>query len=302
MIYEVIATNPKNETLHMLLTRPDISGVNVKKITGISPIGADIYTTPFGVVDGGLFSGARVPEREIVMTLGMMFVPMIEDSRRIIYNFFRIKDKVNLFFRTDTRYIQINGWVKDVEVDIFTKSEEAIITIVCVDPWFYSANKKATGFHGVRQLFTFPFSNDSLTEKLLVFGEISIDTRYFIEYGGDISVGFDMTLSFRTGNLHNVYLYNMDTRERMNIYTDQIESLTGTPLEAGDEIAISTRTGSRSAYLIRDGIGINAISIVGKNSDWFQLSKGTNVFAFASDYGAENIDISMTYQDAYAGI
>lgn len=302
MIYRVIATNPKNERLEMELTRPDVSGINVKNITGISPIGADIYSTPFGVVDGGIFSGARVPSREITMTLGMMFHPTVEESRLITYNFFRIKDPVNLFFQTDKRYIQINGYVSNNEVNIFSENEEAVITIFCPDPWFYSPVMKADGFHGARKLFEFPFSNESLTAKLIKFGEISMDTRYNIFYSGDISVGFDMRFSFRSNELHNIYLYNMDTRERMNIYTDQIESLTGSPLTTDDELAISTKTGNKSAYLIRNGIAMNALSIIGKNSDWFKLSKGNNVFAFASDYGAENIDIDISYQDAFAGV
>lgn len=302
MIYKVSATNPKNEILEMTLTNPWKSGVNVKKVEGISPIGADIYSTPYGVVDGGIFAGARVPSRTIVLTLGMMFHPTIEDSRMIIYNFFRIKEPVTLFFLTDSRYIGIDGYVEDNDVDIFSEREEAIITVHCVDPWFYTGIKNGIGFHGVRKLFEFPFSNESLTEKLIEFGEISIDTRYLINYNGDISVGFTMRITFRSAAFHNIYLYNMDSRERMNIYTDQVEILTGSPLSVDDELVINTKNSNKSAYLIRNGISSNVLSIIGKTSDWFQLSKGNNVFAFASDYGVENIDIDVTYQDAYAGV
>lgn len=302
MIYKVLATNPKHETLDMTLTNPWKSGVNVKKVEGISPIGADIYSTPYGVIDGGMFAGARVPSRTITLTLGMMFHPTIEDSRLIVYNFFRIKDPITLFFLTDHRYIGIDGYVESNDVDIFSEREEAVVTVHCVDPWFYTGIQNGTGFHGVRKLFEFPFNNNSLTEKLIKFGELSIDTRYMVRYEGDIAVGFTMRFSFRSTEFHNIYLYNMDTRERMNIYTDQIEALTGTPLTSDDELVITTKVQNKSAYLVRNGVPQNALSVVGKTSDWFQLSKGNNVFAFASDYGAENIDIDVTYQDAYAGV
>lgn len=302
MIYKVVAINLKNEILEMPLSNPWRSGINVKNVEGISPIGADIYSTPYGVIDGGVFSGARVPSRTITLTLGMMFHPTVEDARLILYNFFRIKDPVQLWFLTDNRYIGITGYIEDNSVDIFSEKETAVVTVRCIDPWFYSGVKKGTGFHGVRRLFSFPFSNDSLEEKLIRFGEISIDTRYMVFYEGDIAVGFKMNITFKTTALHNIYLYNMDTRERMNIYTDQVEALTGTPLGPDDEIVISTRSGDKSAYLIRNGLATNALSIVGKTSDWFKLTKGNNVFAFASDYGAENIDIDVTYEDAYAGI
>lgn len=302
MIHRVTAINVKNEILEMNLTDPWTSGINVKNVTGISPVGAEIYSTPFGVIDGGIFAGARIPSREIVLTLGMMPVPLIEDSRMILYNFFRIKDPMTLMFLTDSRYILINGYVKDNDVDIFSDNETATVTVECVDPWFYSPNYRAEGFNGVQQMFEFPFSNESLSDPLITFGDITVDTRKYIRYEGDVSVGFKMTISFRNTNFHNIYLYNMETRERMNIYTDQIEVITGTPLNDGDEIVITTKSGNKRCYLIRNGIARNALSAVGKNSDWFKLTKGENVFAFASDYGADNIEIDIVYQNAYYGI
>lgn len=307
MLHKVVAINVKNESLEMTLNNPWESGINIKNITGISPVGAEIYQTDFGVIDGGIFSGARIPNREIVMTLGMTTDPsrnrpLIEQTRMILYNFFRIKDPMTLVFITDSRLIQITGYVKDNDVEIFSKDESATVTITCVDPWFYSPTTNGEGFHGVRKLFSFPFSNESLTDKLLEFGSISIDTRYSIFYEGDVSVGFRMVLSFRSDELHDIYLYNLDTRERMTIYTDQIEALTGSPLHAGDEIIINTRVGSKGVYLLRNGGIINALSIIKKTSDWFKLSKGMNIFAFSSDYGAENIDIDVTYQNAYYGV
>lgn len=307
MIYSVTAVNVKNEKLEMVLSDPWSSGISIKNITGISPVGADIYQTEFGVIDGGIFSGARIPNREIVMTLGLVTnsekkLPLIEDSRMVLYNFFRIKDPTLLIFKTDSRYIQITGYVKDNDVDIFSSNETATVTITCVDPWFYSPIISAEGFHGIQKRFEFPFSNESLIQNLLEFGEISIDTRYLVEYSGDVSIGFRMVFSFISTNFHNIYLYNMDTRERMNIYTDQIEKLVGTSIIEGDEIIINTMSNLKGAWLVRDGISYNALSIIGKNSDWFKLSKGNNVFAFASDYGVENIEIDITYQNAYYGI
>lgn len=302
MIQQINAINVKNEILEMPLSDPWASGINVKNVTGVSPVGAEIYSTPFGVIDGGVFSGARIPNREITLTLGMMPIPTIEPSRMLLYNFFRIKDPMRLYFATDSRYIFVTGYVKDNDVDIFSNDETATVVVECVDPWFYSPAKQADGFHGVRKMFEFPFSNESLDDKLINFGEISMDTRYLINYQGDVSVGFKMQFSFRSSELHNIYLYNMDTRERLNIYTDQIEALTGTPLMASDEIVLSTKSGEKGCYLVRNGVATNALSVVGKNSDWFKLSKGNNVFAFASDYGAENIDIDITYQNAYYGI
>lgn len=93
MIKYIIAKNPKNELIQMELANPWASGLNVKKVTGISPAGAEIYSTPFASIDGGIFAGARVPSRQIVMTIGFVTngstITEIEEARYTCYNFFR---------------------------------------------------------------------------------------------------------------------------------------------------------------------------------------------------------------------
>lgn len=305
MIYKVVARNPKGEVLEMPLNDPWSSGINIKNITGISPVGAEIYQTPFASIDGGIFSGSRVPSREIVMTLGLMPKPEIEDARHITYNFFRIKDPINLLFITTNRILQIDGYVKDNDVDIFSKSETATVTITCVNPWFYANTNTRRGFSGTVAEFEFPFSSEQYAtshNELIEFGTISPDTRTELTYYGDIEIGINMEITFLGPDFHNIYFYNMVTRERMNIYTDQIELLTGSPLGRGDIVNISTVSGQKSASLIRNEEYVNIISAVDKNSDWLQLTKGSNIFAFSSDYGVDNIMIDVTWKDTFAGI
>lgn len=312
MIYKIVARNPKDELLEMDIRHPEKSGINVKNITGITPLGAEIYSTPFGALDGGIFVGSRVPSRNIVLTLAMYeeeadneTIKSIEDSRLKVYNFFRIKDWVNLVFYTTNRILQVTGYVESTETDIFSENETSTVSILCVDPWFYSSDHSGLSFSGTRPTFTFPFSSvhgSTIPSELLVFGVISIDTRTNIYYNGDIKTGFDMRINFTGTDFHNIYFYNMETRERMTMYTDQIKLLTDTPLGPGDELQISTISGQKSAYLLRNGEYRNVISMIDKNSDWFQLTKGSNLFAFSSDSGVENITISLSWRDAYAGI
>lgn len=309
MIKYILAQNPKGAVLQMELTNPWASGLNVKNITGISPVGAEIYSTPFASIDGGIFAGARVPSREIVMEIGFVTngdtIAQIEDARHICYDFFRIKDPINLVFVTDSRILQIDGYVKDNDVDIFSEKESTQITITCIDPWFYSASNASKGFSGTQPMFEFPFESvegGTGYPDLIEFGNISIDTRTDVYYYGDIQTGFRMSITFFSEDFHNIYFYNMETRERFTIYTDQITAITGHALGAGDEIVISTISGSKSAFLLRDGLFTNIIAAVDKNSDWIQLTKGNNIFAFASDYGVENITIDLIWRDAYGGI
>lgn len=312
MIYSIDVENPKGEVLHMGLTTPEKSGINVIKVTGISPIGADIYSVPFASVDGAIYAGSRVPSRPIVLTLGMHEEDLgngkkasIEDARLKTYNFFRLKELVRLTFHTDNRDLFIDGYVESNEVDIFSEKETADISVLCVDPWFYATGKSDRNISGITNRFEFPFESvqgSSYWEDLIEFGDITVDTRTTLFYQGDVRTGVTMHLSFLGKDFHNIYIYNMDTRERFILYTDQIARITGDPLAVGDDVVITTVSGKKTVYLLRNGLYHNIISAVDKNSDWLQLTKGNNVFAIASDHGYENIVMTMSFNNAYAGI
>lgn len=312
MIYSIDAQNPKGEILKMSLKSPEKSGINVIKVTGISPIGADIYSVPFASVDGAIYAGARVPSRPIVLTLGMYEEDLgngrkstIEESRLKTYNFFRIKENVRLTFHTDHRDLFIDGYVESNEVDIFSDRETADISVLCVDPWFYATGRSSRNISGITNAFEFPFESvqgSSYWADLIEFGDITVDTRTTLFYEGDIRTGVTMHLSFLGKDFHNIYIYNMDTRERFILYTDQITRIAGDPLAVGDDIVITTVSGKKTVYLLRNGLYNNIISAVDKNSDWLQLTKGNNTFAIASDHGYENIVMTMDFNNAYAGI
>lgn len=312
MIYSIDVENPKGEVLKMDLRKPEKSGINVVKVTGISPIGADIYSVPFASVDGAVYAGSRVPSRNIVLTVGMYEEELgdgrkgtIEESRLKTYNFFQIKDRVRLTFHTDHRDLFINGYVESNDVDIFSDQESADISILCVDPWFYALSESSRNISGITNGFEFPFETvqgSSYWGDLIVFGDITADTRVELFYEGDIRTGVTMHFSFIGKDFHNIYVYNTITREQFRIYTDQIAKIAGDPVAVGDDIIVSTVSGKKTAYLLRNGLYTNIISAVDKNCDWLQLTKGPNEFAVASDNGVENITMVMEFNNAYAGI
>lgn len=131
---------------------------------------------------------------------------------------------------------------------------------------------------GVEPLFEFAFSNESLTESLIEFGEIKNETEQTVYYSGDAEIGVVITIH-AIGNVRNITIYNTGTREVMRIDTDKLKQLTGSGMVAGDEIIISTIKGDKSITLLRNGIYTNILNCLDKDSDWFQLSKGDNRIA-----------------------
>ena len=102
-------------------------------------------------------------------------------------------------------------------------------------------------------LFEFAFSNESLTESLIEFGEIKNETEQTVYYSGDAEIGVVITIH-AIGNVRNITIYNTGTREVMRIDTDKLEQLTGSGMVAGDEIIISTIKGDNIfAYVVEEG-------------------------------------------------
>lgn len=309
MIKTITVVNPKNETLELELTNPDKSGLLVTKVEGLGPPKATINGQEIATSDGKLYSSARVSTRNIVFYLTMMSrdanspygALSIEEARHLTYKYFPIKKEITITVQTDVRTVYCKGYVESNSPDIFSSDESCQISIICTDPYLYTYGGERTVFSGIRGMFEFPFSNESLTEPLIEFGEIWIDRKAILEYKGTVDTGVLITIH-AMDTAENIVLYNPDTSERMLIDTTIIQNVSGSAYGALDDIVISTVKGDRYCRLLRGGQWTNVIGAISKDSDWFQISQGNNGFMFSAEKGAENLSVTFSYQNAYIGI
>lgn len=307
MIYSIVVTNYLGDRIKLELGKPDVSGFLIKSITGLGPAKANVNTTEVSTNDGSLFNSARLSQRNIV--LDMVFIntvygESIEDLRQKSYKYFPLKKSVELTIETDNRYVKTTGYVESNEPNIFSSQEGTQISIICPDPYFYSAGEdgnNVTNFYSIDTMFEFPFSNESLDEPLLVFGEIQIKTEGVITYHGDSEIGV-MIYIHAIGPATNINIYNTETREVMRINTEKISSLTGKGIVASDDIVINTAKGEKSITLIREGVSYNILNCLDKNTDWFTLAKGDNIFAFTADSGVTNLQFRVENKVIYEGV
>ena len=307
MIYSIVVTNYLGDRIKLELGKPDVSGFLIKSITGLGPAKANVNTTEVSTNDGSLFNSARLSQRNIV--LDMVFIntvygESIEDLRQKSYKYFPLKKSVELTIETDNRYVKTTGYVESNEPNIFSSQEGTQISIICPDPYFYSAGEdgnNVTNFYSIDPMFEFPFSNESLDEPLLVFGEIQIKTEGVITYHGDSEIGV-MIYIHAIGPATNINIYNTETREVMRINTEKISSLTGKGIVASDDIVINTAKGEKSITLIREGVSYNILNCLDKNTNWFTLAKGDNIFAFTADSGVTNLQFRVENKVIYEGV
>lgn len=305
MIKSVTVTNYLGESLKLELKRPETSGFYIEKIEGLGPSKTNINVIERATMDGAYYTSAHTTARNIVLTLGFMFSNGIEEVRHRSYKYFPLKKRLNLVIETDTRTCEIYGYVESNEPDIFSDKERTQISIICPDPYFYSVGPGSTTitmFSGTESLFEFPFSNESVTDKMIVFGDIQTNKIQTVFYSGDVEVGVNIYIH-ATGTVSGLSIHNTVTGESMKIDTDRLKAKTGRDnIIAGDDIVICTIKGQKSIRLIRDGITYNILNCIGKNASWFQLTNGDNLFIYEAKEGANNLQFRIENKTAYEGV
>lgn len=301
MIKSITVTNHLGESLTMELARPEPSGFAIESVSGLGPGKANINTAERSTIDGALFNSARLPSRNIVISIIYLWKNTIEEARLLSYRYFPLKKLVKLTIETDNRIAEIEGYVESNEPDIFSKQEKTDISIVCPDPFFYSNRNATTVFSGIEPLFEFQFSNESLEHPLLEMSAIRNRQENVVTYEGDADVGIVITIH-AVGEASGITIYNLNTRGTMTIDTDRLEAIIGSGIEFGDDIIISTVKGNKYAIFQRDGVQTNILNCLDRNSEWFQLTKGDNLFAYTAEVGNENLQFKIENRVAYEGV
>ncbi len=301
MIKSIKLTNYVGEELTIVLDEhePD-HGLLIESIEGLGPPKSTINMTTLATSDGSLYNSARAETRNIVISLLFTLAPTIEDSRLRTYKYFPLKKPLEFLIETDNRIAKTVGYVESNQPNIFSDKSGNQVSIVCDDPYFYSAGENGvnvTIFYGIEPLFEFIFSNESLDDPLLEFGEIQNEREKTIYYEGDAEIGIVITIH-ALDVAKNITIYNAGTREVMRINTDKIPG----GFQISDDIIISTVRGDKYIRLLRNGIYTNILNALDKYSDWFLLAKGDNVFAYTAEEGVDNLQFTIENRIIYWGV
>jgi len=301
MIKTLSVTNHIGQTLTIDMADPEKSGFAIKDIKGINPVKASIHITEFTSMDGGIFNSSHASFRNIVITLGLLAKPTVEFMRQESYKYFPISKEVELEIVTDTGTYVIEGHVEDNDVNIFSKDEMELISIICPNPHFHAKSLQNTIFTGVTSLFKFPFSNESLTEKLIKFGSLAVNTKQTLSYIGDVDAGVVIYIHL-LGSVSDLSIYNLTNRQAIKIDTTKLVALTGENFKAGDNIILSTVKGDKFITLERDGVVYNLLNTIYKNTVWFTISKGENLFAYSASEGVLNVQLRIENAILFVGV
>lgn len=247
----------------------------LKAASGLGPPDSDILLAG-KVGNGALYKGRRVPDRNIVLRIGMNPDYSLSDPvgslRDKLYNLLESSAggliTINLIDSV-RQTLTIQGAVEKFEVPVSNKEIEVQISFLCPDP-FFTTTADVTESPGV--------------------------STYNVTYLGTAPVGFLMTIGpngNQTGNWLRV------TKSQTGEYIE----LDGTTT-TNYYYRIDTREGQRIIRLSTGGVSGTynvAMNRLDLGYSWFKLTPGLNTFVLTTMTGSPLVN-SITYRPSYWGI
>lgn len=303
MIYKVIVTNDRNESITLDLFDPFSSGFVVRSIDGLGPVDANLNFAESAPVDGGSFNGARQGTRNIVFDLVFLDTNVsIERVRHLSYKYWPVKRKVKIRVETDERTLETDGYVEKNEPAIWADDFEGCqISVLCESPYFTNPKEVKDKLSDVVDTFHFPFASEADPGEL-TFGYINMERNVVIKNQGDVSTGLIFELK-AYGTVTNPIIVNYLTNEWFGLDFTMRE---------GDVIRVSTQRGNKTVTLTREGVTYNIINYIKSSIEgnlntltWLQLDVGDNAFVLSFNEVETNpsyLDLIIRHNDQYLGI
>ena len=272
MLTKVRLYNAKNEWRDIHVGSLGLSGYFSKNIQGLGPVKANVAVSNYVLLDGGVYNSANQGVRNIVIQLGFSPNYAINESvssmRNVLYDIAAPTEQVRLvIYDDDVAKMQINGVVESNEPEIFSKTPDNQISIVCVEPFF----------------------RDMLDSTY----DTTTGVNFTIEYLGNKPRGFVVEYTIST-NVSYLQIRNRDTGATARVTY---------PMSAGQILRITTTRGYKSATLnAANGDRIaNVIGNLAITDGWPELTRGVNRLV-ANQNVAPVSPVKILFRNHYQGV
>lgn len=305
MLKRVVITNYLGESMEYKIDGVQVdnpSGLIITSIDGLGPVKANINMTEITTTDGGLYNSARLSARNIVIKALFTHAASIEEARLLSYKYFPIKKKVTVRIETDNRIAETEGYVESNEPDIFAEKSGCQISILCESPFFKDMSplgNKVTEFSNIEPLFEFILDVDTSFE----FGNIENQRECTVTYDGDSDTGFYLYINIKQ-DTSTIRIMNSITGEQMLLNGDRLNINNVTGFKTGDLVTICTIQGKKSMYLTRSAVRKNILNILDKDSNWFKLTHGDNIFSYLVTPAESSlyVEFAIEAQNLFEGV
>lgn len=262
----------------------------VINIEGLDQPPAQVNFTDIAGMDGSKFNSAKLASRNVVITIRL--TNNAEENRLELYRYFRTKENITFYYKSDSVDVFINGYVETVECAIFSNTETMQVSVICPFPYFSAINEIVADISNQYAAFTFPFSIDYDDPIPFSYYEINRITNI---YNSGAETGLTIEVDILDSNIDTVKIINTITGEYFLLEYD---------FAIGDKVIITTLKGQKNVKLIRNGEILNIFGAVQPGTTFLQLATGGNEFGYSINDGDkdEYVYIVFKYYNLFRGV
>ena len=258
----------------------------VTSVEGLTPPKAKINLSNVVGMDGSLFNSSKTETRNLVLTVRPQ--DPVEKNRLDLYKHAQIGGWCKIYYSNGSLDVQIEGYVEAIEGSLFKLQQSVQISILCPQPYFEAMNEIVNDVSSLISNFEFPFS---IEKSGLAFSYINHDVLSTVINHGDVETGVSIYITARSEVVNPIIYDNYGGKFAIDV-----------TLSKGDQIVIHTKSGGRSVKLISGTGERNIINKVRRDSTWFTLYPGENVFYYDAESGLDFMSIVFRHRTKYGGV
>ena len=258
----------------------------VTSVEGLTPPKAKINLSNVVGMDGSLFNSSKTETRNLVLTVRPQ--DPVEKNRQDLYKYAQIGGWCKIYYSNGSLDVQIEGYVEAIEGSLFKLPQTVQISILCPQPYFEVMNEIINDVSSLISNFEFPFA---IEESGIEFSYINHDVLSTVINHGDVETGVLIYITARSEVVNPIIYDNYGGKFAIDI-----------TLSKGDQIVINTKSGERSVKLISGTGEENIINKVRRDSTWFTLYPGENVFSYGAKSGLDFMSIVFRHRTKFGGV
>lgn len=271
----------------------DTSPFFLESIDGVMSVSNKVTTSENTTVDGSTYQGSVTKQRNIVITAHTSKNHIY--NRNMLYKCFKPKTEGVLTYSEEDETRIIDYIVESVEVDEKGVVRNAVISLICPDPFFKDEEDTIVTMAGWQPCFEFPHE---FKEEKEPFGVRVAEIIKEIENDSAAdNIGIEILIE-AMGAVTNPTIYHTEQDIYIKVGTENNPLSIG----AGEAIRITTGTNEKAVYLVQGETETEINEYLDEGSDFIQLVHGKNTFAYAADSGRDYMNVTITYRFRYLGV
>lgn len=259
---------------------------------GIYSVSNNVVTSENTMTDGSTYQGSTTKQRNIVITAE--FDSDYQSRRDFLYKSFKPKSLGTFFYYENEEQRQIDYRVEDIDIDEAGVCRNAIISLICPDPFFKDPADTTVTMAGWEPCFEFPHEFIEPEEFGIRVAELvkNIENDSAADH-----IGIEVVME-ALGAVRNPAIYHVQQDIHIKIGTE----INPFDMEPGDVVRITTGTNEKNIYLEKDGTVTKINEYLEEESEFIQLVHGSNTLIYDADQGVDYLNVTIMYRFRYLGV